>query len=52
MRKALTFPLPAVEPSAFLWMWLTGELSATLLLLGDGSLPAVAIRVLQVFLRF
>jgi hypothetical protein len=52
MKKALALPLFAVEPALVLWGILCGELIASLVLLADGQIPTVAVRALQLFLRF
>ncbi len=52
MRKALSLPRPVSEPSGLLWAILWGELGMSLLLLADGRLAPVALRALQLFLRF
>jgi hypothetical protein len=57
MRKAISIPLPsasgAILSGAFLLrVFLAGELLLSVLLQGGGAIPPVAIRALQLFLRF
>ncbi len=52
MRKALSLPRVVSGPSGILWAVLCGEVGMSLLLLADGRVAPVAIRALQLFLRF
>ncbi|MEP6802471.1 MAG: hypothetical protein ABJC07_11065 [Acidobacteriota bacterium] len=52
MRKSLSLPRLLSEPSALLWAVLCGEVGMSLLLLADGRVAPVALRALQLFLRF
>ncbi|MEO8189834.1 MAG: hypothetical protein ABI682_05790 [Acidobacteriota bacterium] len=52
MRKALSVARTLSEPSGLLWAVLCGEVGMSLLLLADGRIAPVALRALQLFLRF
>ena len=52
MRKALSLPRIVPDPSGLLWAVLCGEVGLSLLLLADGRVAPVALRALQLFLRF
>ncbi|MDQ6894057.1 MAG: hypothetical protein M3167_15410 [Acidobacteriota bacterium] len=57
MKKAIAIPLPSASgavPSGelFLRVFLAGELLLSILLQSGGAIPPVAIRALQLFLRF
>ena len=57
MKKAIAIPLTAASgamPSGafFLRVFLAGELLLSILLQSGGAIPPLAIRALQLFLRF
>ncbi|MCA1582779.1 MAG: hypothetical protein LC796_15590 [Acidobacteria bacterium] len=52
MRKALSLPRLVSEPSGLLWAILWGEVGMSLLLVAGGGIAPVALRALQLFLRF
>ena len=51
MRAALSVTV-CPRPVGFFWPLLVAELGCALLILSSGAAPAVAIRALQLFLRF
>ena len=57
MKKAISIPLPSASGeiasrALFLPIFLAGELLLSVLLQAGGAIPPVAIRALQLFLRF
>jgi len=52
MKKAIALPLSVPEPALALWGLLLGELVVSAFLLVGGQAPAIAVRALQLFLRF
>jgi len=52
MKKALSVPLPILSAGSALWAILVGKLFTSILLLATDRFPPVAVRALQLFLRF
>ena len=52
MKKALSVPLPILSAGSALWAILVGELATSILLLATDRVPPLAVRALQLFLRF
>ena len=52
MRKAQVVPFEASQAPLLPWALLLAELAAAILLFASGSVPAVLVRSLQLFLRF
>jgi hypothetical protein len=52
MKKAISVPLPILSAGSALWAILAGELVTSVLLLATDRVPPLAVRALQLFLRF